>query len=771
MDAFINSQGMRMLKVEATTFRMGGGSALRNPDALPVHKVTFSQSYYIAQEPVTLEQFKIFRREYKGIDYVDDLDSWNGYLQSVSWEEAEEYTRWLSQKEKKPYFLPTEAQWEYAARCRKEIPIDRMCDPHIREWCFDYYAPYTDDEVCDPAGPKNGVFRCVRGGWLDNPEKYNEYPADPWYRCAMPSNYCHKKADVNNSFGRHLIGFRVVNGPEPRPEGYTLPYFLSEGVRQQTEEYKKEAPLQDKPYFRKRYLFPVPPDNCTALEIRSVGFPDLFRHHHHSPGFTVAPNGDLLYSVYSTYHEYDAQSGLVGCRFRVGEDQWGFPDVFLNPVGVNDHAPMFHTGKDGTIYHFWGWPQLDDTYPFQYVESHDNGETWSEVQFPLFTNHVDEVCPQPVNSCIDASDGTFYLVSDSNVNPKTDDTGIQVLGSCSVLWRSRDGKKTWENPAGKTAGRHTTAVELKDGRILALGGKNTDIDGYMPAAVTADGGDTYHVFKTCFPALNSGQRPSVLRLASGRLVMCGDYQNKKNRTPAEMKNKLGSYVAWSEDEGASWHFKKLWGTQPRKKAPEVFNGGGTIGYSVMKQGPDGLIHVVCSNVHPLLHLAFNEAWLLDEEDEEPSEAELMCSKASRLVTPRKEYREYYKDGSLKCRYYGGIADDGRFLLDGPETFWYPDGKVCWQAEYSLGKKIGNYVYYHPDGTLLKRFTCSEGENGDLVEKYETFWPGTDCVKTCATFYNRHVDGEAICYDREGKVTARNIFRHGKINEDVSLLER
>lgn len=502
-----------------------------------------------------------------------------------------------------------------------------------------------------------------------------------------------------------------------------------------------------------------------------MGFHEQFRHHHHSPAFTVADNGDLLFSVYSTYTEYDAQAGLVGCRLRVGEEQWGFPDVFLNPVGVNDHAPLFHTGKDGTIYHFWGWPQLENTYPFQYVESHDNGETWSDVRFPLFTNQVDSLCPQPVNSCVEAADGTFYLASDSSVNKKIDDTGVQRLGSASVLWRSRDGKQTWENPAGKTFGRHTTAVELKDGSIFALGGKNTDIDGYMPAGITTDKGESYRMIKTCFPAENSGQRPSILRLASGRLVVCGDYQTKKNLKPADMQDKAGSYVAYSEDEGATWHFKQLWGAQSRKKSSTEFGGAATLGYSVMRQGPDGLIHIVCSNVHPLLHLSFNEAWLLEEEKPEPEEAQLMSSAATRLVTPRKEYKEYYEDGSLKCLYHGGIADDGRFLLDGRETFWYPNGRVRMEAEYVLGKKVGNFVYYHPDGMPLKRFTCSVNEDGTPIEKYETFWPGTDRVKTCAVFYNRHAEGEALGYDREGNVTSRSTFHKGETERKSAGLEK
>lgn len=769
---FTNSQGMRLVKVEAGTFRMGGGDPKENPDALPVHEVEITRDYYIAAEPVTMEQFRAFRRDSQGTADVDDLDTWMGYVQGVSWTEAAGYAAWLSKKEGQAYFLPTEAQWEYAARHSRELVLDRMCDPRIREWCYDYYAPYGEGKAQDPAGPAEGMLRCVRGGFLDRPERYNAYPTDPWYRCALPPDYCHQREDRTNPFGRHPVGFRVACGPAPEPVGTPLPFYLSVGVRQHTEDYRHAAPLQDRPYFRKRYLFPVPPDNCTREEIQAAGFPPLFRHHHHSPGFTVAPNGDLLYSAYSTYREYDAQSGLVGCRFRVGRDQWEYPDVFLNPVGVNDHAPLLHTGMDGTIYHFWGWPALENAYPFQYVESTDNGENWSRVKFPLFVNQVDHLCPQPVNSCVETRDGAFYLASDSDMRrekDKEDETGNQNLGSCSVLWRSRDHMQTWENPAGKTAGRHTTAVELMDGSILALGGKNTDIGGYMPAAITRDGGDTYQISKTCFPALNSGQRPSILRLQSGKLVVCGDYQTKKNGKPADMADRSGSYVAWSEDEGVTWHFKQLWGAQKRKKTPHEFGGATTIGYSVMKQGTDGLIHVVCSNVQPLLHLAFNEAWLLTQESQDPGDDVLMRSFATRLVTGRKVYKEYYEDGTLKCQYYGGIADDGRFLLDGPETFWYPDGKVRTQSSYRLGRRTGVNVYYDPAGMPLKRFTCGE-EDGVLVEVYETFWPGSDCPRTRTTFRNRHASGEALMFDREGKVEARHVFTHGKFVEDYFLLE-
>lgn len=768
MTAFTNGQGIRMLKVCKGTFVMGGGAAEVNSAALPVHSVTLTEDFYIAEEPVTLEAFIRYEKECRGA--ISGKEAWKGFVIGVSYEEARDYTAWLAKKERQPYHLPTEAQWEYTAR-QQDILTDRMCDARIREWCLDWYAPYDANPATDPAGPENGMFRCVRGGYLDNPKRYNAFPLEPYFRCALPPNYRHFEEDEQNAFGRHPIGFRVAMGGAVQPQGRQLPPWISVGVRQRRVDSAREALVSDRPYFRKRYLFPVPPDNCTAREIGCAGFPPVCRHHHHSPALTAAPNGDLLYAVYSTYHEYDAESGLLGMRFRYGEDQWSYPDVFLDPVGVNDHAPLLHTSKDGRIYHFWGWPQLDDAYPFQYVVSEDNGEHWSRVEFPLFKDRAEWVCPQPVNSCIEASDGTFYLVCDAASGEKVDDTGVQCVGSASVLWRSRDGLRTWENPKARTAGRHSAAVEKKDGSILALGGKNTDIDGYMPGAITRDGGDSYEIFPTCFPALNSGQRPSILRLFSGRLVFCGDYQTKKNRKPEALKDKAGSYVAWSDDDGETWTFRQLWGTQKRKKTKDMFGGASTLGYSVMKQSPDGLIHIVCSNVHPLLHLCFNECWLTQEEELEPPEEELMASGATRLVTDVKEYREYYPGGQLKCCYCGGIADDGRFLLDGRETFWYEDGGIMTEGSYVLGRKAGVFTYYDSQGYPVKRLTHPERPGKDLEERFETFWPGTCRVRSSAFFRNRKAWGKAVRYDTEGNVVEEVYYKNGKLDNGFDTLER
>lgn len=767
MDYYLNGQNMKMIKVSGGTFMMGGESD-GNTEALPRHLVTLSSDFYISETPVTLEQFRKFEEEQYG--RTVRRESYRGYVIGVSYEEAEAYLKWLSKKEGKVYRLPTEAEWEFTARQTGMIPVDRMCDPGFREWCYDWYAPYSDRPVIDPAGPVDGMFRCVRGGYLDNPERYNCFPTNPFFRGSLPPGYRHIAEDQWNDFGKHSVGFRAVCGNWAVPSGKQKRSLIRMGVRKNTPEQICAAPTETIPYFRKRFLLPVPPDNCTQKEQLLGGMPQGFRHHHHSPALTVAPNGDLICSVYSTFHEYDAESGLIGMRLRVGEEEWSFPDEFLNAAGINDHAPLMYTASNGKIYHFWGWPQLDHAYPFQYTISDDFGESWGEVQFPLFCEKAEYVCRQPVNTCIEAKDGTFYLAADADARREIDDTGIQNLGASSVLWRSRDGMKTWENPKARTAGRHTTAVELSNGELYALGGKNTDIDGFMPVAVSKDRGDSYLIKKTPFPAMNSGQRPSILRLSSGRLVVCGDYQTKKNVKPAALNKKSGSYVAWSEDEGKTWKFKHLWGAQKRKINPELFGGASTLGYSVMRQSPNGLIHIICSDVHPMIHLCFNEAWLLAEETEEPDEKVLMAPGRTGELKKVQTCEEYYPNGKLKCRYRGGIAEDGRFLLDGRETFWYENGTVMQDGWYSMGRKSGEFSYYDENGNPVKRI-FAQMKCGQYEEELTTFWENSGQIRTKTCYLNRKAEGKAAFFGRTGSLLEEGVFRCGKLNEGFGDLEK
>jgi len=81
-------------------------------DETPRHKVTITRAFRISQEEVSINQFRQFRPDYQ------PTAQFSPYATGVSWNEAVEFCKWLSQKEGKVYRLPTEAEWEYA--CGRE---------------------------------------------------------------------------------------------------------------------------------------------------------------------------------------------------------------------------------------------------------------------------------------------------------------------------------------------------------------------------------------------------------------------------------------------------------------------------------------------------------------------------------------------------------------------------------------------------------------------------------------------------------------------------
>ena len=142
--------------------------------------------------------------------------------------------------------------------------------------------------------------------------------------------------------------------------------------------------------------------------------------------------------------------------------------------------------------------------------STDSGATWTLlVPSPQFSKGYG--APQPINSTFRAPDGALFVSTDGN-------------GGESLLWRSLDNGLTWNDQGGRTSGRHSTIVPLdQTGRLLSLGGKNTDINGYMPQNISTNWGATWEApTQSPCPKLGANQRPSVIRLASGKLAMIGD---------------------------------------------------------------------------------------------------------------------------------------------------------------------------------------------------------------------------------------------------------
>lgn len=178
-------------------------------DEQPVHTVDISE-FEMGRTEVTNAQYKLFADE-TGRATAE----WRQYFTTgrdnhpvinVSWSDAQAYCAWLQAATGKEYRLPTEAEWEYAARANSNklytgkdslYPSDanfhsRTAD-HVGttkvgkfkpnsfglydmlgnawEWCSDWYLEdyYKDSPIKDPQGPTSGNFHILRGGsWLSN---------------------------------------------------------------------------------------------------------------------------------------------------------------------------------------------------------------------------------------------------------------------------------------------------------------------------------------------------------------------------------------------------------------------------------------------------------------------------------------------------------------------------------------------------------------------------------------------------------------------------
>jgi formylglycine-generating enzyme required for sulfatase activity len=747
-----NSIGMTMRLIESGTFLMGCDTVTENWNEWPVHKVSITKPFYISESEVTIEMFQRFRSEFVG------TKERSPYAAGVSWYDAMDFCEWLSNKEGKNYRLPTEAEWEYACRLSSN-EYNQTTDnlnlgnvnpnpnglknmlSHVREWCLDWHEDYTIADQADPVGPQHGVARIVRGGGLgkESSKNRNENFARPSHRAGIAPSFGASFKSINK-FGYHNIGFRVVQAPMPKmkPTPYQASYVLS-GIKQNTD-YVEQGPNPEKPYLRKRYMLPTPPDNSWKEEKDAVGQHPSFMGHNHSPAMEVCPNGDILMIIYTSYGERDSNVSLIANRLRFGSDQWDMPSPIFNFPSANDHAPELWN-DNGNLYCFWGNPNIENAFPFQWTTSTDNGANWSEIRFPNFKNKVGKHSKQPINTAFRNSEGTMYVACDGG-------------GSNSVLWSSNNNGKTWYDTEGRSGGRHTTYVLLKDGSILGMGGKDSNIDGYMPKSISHDGGKTWTVSKTPFSTLGANQRPSILRLASGRLLFATDFQRRQGFQPEGITQR-GALVALSEDEGQTWHIKKLSGAQLHEDGEPW---GETIGYSVARQAPNGVIHLITSMNNPCLHFEMNEAWILDAGTGKKSDdtAKLMMSNA-KTISDIKNYKEKYPNGKTKLTWNAGVADNGSYLLHGPETWYYENGRKQREAEYQLGQKIGTETFWSIDGKKLWNWQY----NDDGTSIWTQWWP-TGTKKARSSWRNFMCEGTAILWDLSGNVESERTFLSGHI---------
>jgi formylglycine-generating enzyme required for sulfatase activity len=667
-------------------------------DEIPAHPVRISRGFAMGVTEVTPQEFRQFDPA-----YVAELAT-PAYAAGVSWQQAEAYCAWLSRKTGKPWRLPTEAEWEYAARLGGKgifggsdaMPkVDAANNFGLKnmevgrpEWVADWYAPYLPGQQVDPVGAVAGMARVVRGGGLDYRKSGGKTGPDldvpaksPYFaraanRASMAPAYTSKSGN---------IGFRIVQAPPVTSRPEPAQQFLFEtAVKQMGLEGEPGnasaavgRPDPAKPWYHTHLLFPDLQGKSMPGVGWKVGLTRGLGINYHNSAIQVLPNGDLLAAYYNTPDkEDDPDQTILTMRRRAGAEAWDNPEpwpIFADaalaaPVIWNDPAgDSTHRGK---VWMFWGFPRLIGAPPFCYSTSVDNGVTWSPVVFPYFPKAIGRYVSQPINSVVRASDGTIYLPTDSTGRD------AEGNGSVSAVWATKDDGKTWYDTGGRTAGRHTTIVIAKNGDLLGFGGKNSEIGGKMPLATSSDGGKTWVKSKTPFDELLSGERPSVIRLRDGRLFFVADF----NPTHQKHIHKDGAYVALSNDDGKTWTMKRL--------PADVL----TVGYTTATQGSDGVIHVVTSKNVPNFEIELNEAWVLDKSAGVSPEAE--------AVSGVKRFTERSPDGRVQAEWGAGTAADGRVLLDGPERFFYPGGRVMWELSFRAGRKTGVERYLRADGKPL-----------------------------------------------------------------------
>lgn len=197
----VNGVSFTMVGVKGGTFTMGATSEQgsdADSDEKPTHQVTLSD-YYIGETEVTQELWKAVMGSNPSY-----LSGTNLPVERVSWDDCQTFITKLNQLTGKNFRLPTEAEWEYAARGgqksrgykyagsntlsdvawytdnsgSKTHPVKQKqanelglydMSGNVWEWCQDWFGSYTSNAQTNPTGPSSGSNRVFRGGsWLSN---------------------------------------------------------------------------------------------------------------------------------------------------------------------------------------------------------------------------------------------------------------------------------------------------------------------------------------------------------------------------------------------------------------------------------------------------------------------------------------------------------------------------------------------------------------------------------------------------------------------------
>jgi formylglycine-generating enzyme required for sulfatase activity len=201
---------MKFVWIPPGRFTMGSPNSEkgRGDDEI-TRKVTLTKGFYMGVHAVTQEQWQAVI----GANPSSFKGEKNLPVEQVSWDDCLGFCKKLGEKDKRPYRLPTEAEWEYACRAgtatayhfgdtvstdqanyngnfiygtgtkgayrEKTVPVGSfpanawgLHDMHgnVWQWCHDWHGGYSTKDLVDPRGPAAGMARVLRGGsWGSHP--------------------------------------------------------------------------------------------------------------------------------------------------------------------------------------------------------------------------------------------------------------------------------------------------------------------------------------------------------------------------------------------------------------------------------------------------------------------------------------------------------------------------------------------------------------------------------------------------------------------------
>lgn len=223
----VNGIAFNMINVHGGTFTMGATSEMSDSwsNETPTHQVSLS-SYYIGETEVPQKLWKAVMGKNPSYYKGDDLP-----VSRVSWNDCQAFIRKLNELTNRRFRLPTEAEWEFAARGgikSNHTPFSGSSNiddvawyvgnsgskPHpvmtkkpnelgiydmsgnVCEWCQDWYGNYNRDAQTNPTGPASGSYRVNRGGGWN-------------YKARVCRLSCRFKTSPDSNIDNYL-GFRLV---------------------------------------------------------------------------------------------------------------------------------------------------------------------------------------------------------------------------------------------------------------------------------------------------------------------------------------------------------------------------------------------------------------------------------------------------------------------------------------------------------------------------------------------------------------------------------